>query len=76
MVLILHCLAFSLSIMLSSFIHAATKVVVLICITLMASDAEHLFICLGSSVYPPWRSVCSSLLPIFNWIACLPGVES
>ena len=51
-------------------------IVVLICISLMASDAEHLFICLGPAVCPPWRSVWSSLLPIFNWDFCLPGVES
>ena len=40
-------------------------IVVSICISLMASDAEHLFICLGPSVYLPWRSVCSSPLPNF-----------
>ena len=32
--------------------------------SLMASDAEHLFICLWALVCPPWRSVCSSPLPI------------
>ena len=36
--------------------------VILICISLMASDAEHLFMSLGS-LYG--RSVCSSPLPIF-----------
>ena len=36
-------------------------IVVLICIFLMASDAEHLFICLWALLCPPWRSVCSSL---------------
>ena len=30
----------------------------------------------GPSVCLPWRSVCSSPLPIFNWVVCLPGVES
>ena len=30
----------------------------------------------GPSVCPPWRSVHSGPLPIFNWIVCLPGVES
>ena len=30
----------------------------------------------GPSACPPWRSVCSGPLPIFNWIVCLPGVES
>ena len=37
-------------------------IVVLICISLMASDAEHPF---GSTVCPPRRSVCSRTLPIF-----------
>ena len=46
-------------------------IVVLICISLMASDAEHLFICLGPSVCPSWRNVCSSLLPIFHWVVFL-----
>ena len=40
-------------------------IVVLICVSLMASDAEHLFIYLWASVCPPWRSVCSGPLPIF-----------
>ena len=39
--------------------------VVLICISLMASDAEHLFIVSGPSVCLPWRSVCSSLFAHF-----------
>ena len=30
----------------------------------------------GPSVCLPWRSVCSSLCPFFNWVVCLPGVES
>ena len=45
-------------------------IVVLICISLMASDAEHLFICLWVLCIPPWRSVCSSPLPIFS-LGCL-----
>ena len=40
-------------------------IVGLICISLMASDAEHLYICLWPSVCLPWWSVCSSPLPIF-----------
>ena len=41
-------------------------IVVLTCISLMASDA----------VCPPWRSVYSGLWPFFNWIVYLPVVES
>ena len=40
-------------------------VVVLICISLMTSDAEHLSYTSGISVCLPWRSVCSGPLPIF-----------
>ena len=40
-------------------------IVVLICISLMASDAEHPFIFSGPSVCPPWRSLCSCPLPDF-----------
>ena len=50
--------------------------VALICISLMASDAEHPFMCPGPSVCPPWRSVCSGPLPIFICIVGLPGVKS
>ena len=40
-------------------------IVVLICISLMISDVEHLFIYLLASVHPLWRSVYSGPLPIF-----------
>ena len=39
-------------------------IVVLICISLMASNAEHPSICLWA-LCPPWRSVCSGPFPIF-----------
>ena len=40
-------------------------IVVLICISLMVRDAEHLSYVSGPSVCPLWRSVCSHPLPIF-----------
>ena len=45
-------------------------IVVLICICLMASDTEHLFLCLWALCMLPWRSVSSSPLPIFL-LGCL-----
>lgn len=51
-------------------------IVVLICIFLMISDAEHLLMCLlairTSSLE---RSVYSNPLPIFNWIISLFAIE-
>ena len=45
-------------------------IVVLICITLMASDAENPFMCLWALCIPPERSVCSGPVPIFS-LGCL-----
>ena len=50
-------------------------IVVLICISLMASEAEHLSICLWALCISSLESVCLSPFPIFNWVVCLPGVE-
>ena len=48
--------------------------VVLICISVMASDAEHLFMSLG-----PLSSLEQCLFRSFahflNWVVCIPGVE-
>ena len=45
-------------------------IVVLTCISLMASDFEHFSMCLWPSVHLPWRSICSGPLPIFK-LDCL-----
>ena len=58
-------------------------IVVLICISLRASDAEHLSYIVG----PSWRALLwgnillgemsvQVLCPIFNWVVYLPGVDS
>ena len=45
-------------------------IVVLICISLIITDVEHLFMCCWSSVCLLWRNVCLDLLPIFG-MSCL-----
>ena len=40
-------------------------IVVLMCISLMAGDAEHPSYVSGPSVCPPWTNVCSSSMAIF-----------
>ena len=50
--------------------------VVLICISLMASDAEHPFyMSLGSLNVILGEVSVQVLCPFFNWVVCLPGVE-
>ena len=48
-------------------------IVVLICISLMMSDAEHLFMCLLTICMLSWENVYSCLLP--NSMDCVLGVE-
>ena len=51
-------------------------IVVLICISLMASDAEHLFMSLGPLYVFLGEVSVQVLCPFFNSVVCLPGVES
>ena len=51
-------------------------IVVLIGISLMVSDAEHLFICLWTLYVLHGEVSVQVLCPFFNWVVCLPGVDS
>ena len=51
-------------------------IVVLICISLMASDSEYPFIYLWALCMSSLEKRLQVLCPFFNWIVCLPGVVS
>ena len=49
-------------------------IVVLNCISLMASDADYCFMSLDPLYFLPGELSAQILHPFFNWIACLTGV--
>ena len=52
--------------------HLGSLIVVSVCISLMASDAEHLFICVWSPLYVFLVEVSVQVLcSFFNWVVCL-----
>ena len=50
-------------------------IVVLVCISLIISDVEHLLMCLWSSVCLLWTEVCLGLLPFFWWVVYFFDIE-
>lgn len=46
-------------------------VVVLVCISPMTNGAAHAFVLVGHFHIMFWRFVCSSPLPVLNWVICL-----
>ena len=50
-------------------------IVVLICISLVMSDIDYLFLCLSAISMSFWRNVCLVFGRFFAWVAYFSGAE-